>query len=136
MASFNPGTVLKSALGHRSARWVSTLVLCVLLSTSAVVLGGCNQMARFGIGTTPIEKILSNPSKFSEVTVRGQVVKKLGVLGKGVYEVKDRTGSVFVITGSGMPEMDAQVTVRGRVSEGVSLGGNNFAVTISEEERF
>jgi hypothetical protein len=105
-----------------------------LLLTS---LTGCDQAARIGIGTTPINQVLREPAKYQQtVIVRGQVVNQLGILGQGGYELKDDSGSIWVFTRSGIPTINSTVTIKGRVIEGVSIAGQNFAVTITEEQRF
>lgn len=110
----------------------------MLLSIGAIGLVGCNQLAKVGLGTTPIEKIVSNPSKYTEVTIRGKVVNRIGILGRGAYEVKDNSGSgsVWVLSSAGdLPAVDTTVTVKGTVSQGVSIGDKNLAITITEKQR-
>lgn len=110
-------------------------LLSGILAVSLVT--GCGQLARFGIGTTPIQQVVDNPPAYTNVTVRGQVVNTLGILGQGVYELKDDTGSLWVITGErGMPAISSTVTVRGEAAEGITLSGRNFGVTLTEKERF
>ncbi|MGF1574491.1 MAG: hypothetical protein ACFCU9_00895 [Cyanophyceae cyanobacterium] len=102
-----------------------------------LLLGGCGQLARFGLGNTPIQSVVSNPSAHTTVTVRGQVVNTLGILGQGFYELQDETGSLWVITGGqGMPVVNSTVTVRGTAAEGITISGRNFGVTLTEQERF
>lgn len=104
-----------------------------LLLTS---LTGCDQFAKLGIGTTPINEIIREPAKYKQtVIVRGQVVNQLGILGQGGYELKDDSGSIWVLTRSGMPTINSTVTIRGKVVEGVAIAGQNFAVTITEEKQ-
>ena len=102
-----------------------------------LLLGGCGQLARFGLGNTPIQSVVSNPSAHTTVTVKGEVVNTLGILGQGVYELQDETGSLWVITGErGMPVVNSTVTVRGTAAEGITISGRNFGVTLTEQERF
>ncbi len=104
-----------------------------LLLTS---LTGCDQFAKLGIGTTPINEITREPAKYKQtVIVRGQVVNQLGILGQGGYELKDDTGSIWVLTRSGIPSINSTVTIKGKVMEGVAIAGQNFAVTITEEQQ-
>ncbi len=104
-----------------------------LLVTS---LTGCDQAAKLGIGTTPINQIIREPAKYKQtVIVRGQVVNQLGILGQGGYELKDDSGSIWVLTRSGIPAINSTVTIRGKVMEGVAIAGQNFAVTITEEQQ-
>ncbi len=117
-------------------RRLFVIILSILLSISPLGLAGCNQLAKVGLGTTAIEKITTNPSQYTNVTIRGKVVNRVGILGRGAYEAKDNSGSVWVLTSSGdMPAVDATVTVKGTVSQGVSIGNQNLAVTIAETQR-
>jgi hypothetical protein len=70
-------------------RYLATIVLSTLLSLGTVGLTSCNQLAKVGVGTTPVEKIVGNPSQYTEVTIRGKVVNRVRILGRGAYELKD-----------------------------------------------
>lgn len=112
-------------------------ILASVLLVGTLGLAGCGPLARFGIGSTPIQTVVNNPAAHRNVTVRGQVVNTLGILGQGLYEVQDNTGSIWVVTGGqGMPLVNSSVTVRGEAAEGITISGRNFAVTINEKERF
>lgn len=115
--------------------WSTALLLSLMVGSVSVT--GCSQLARFGIGVTPIRQVVANPTQYSNVTVRGKVTQEFSILGKGAYQLEDSEGaSLWVITTIGTPPLEAMVTARGRAEEGFSLGGQNFAVTITEVERF
>jgi hypothetical protein len=115
--------------------WSTALLISV--TVSSISLTGCTQLTRFGIGVTPIRQVVANPSQYTNVTVRGKVTQEFSLLGKGAYQLEDSEGaSLWVITTIGTPPLDSRVTVRGRAAEGFSFGGQNFAVTIDEAERF
>ncbi|MGQ9836823.1 MAG: hypothetical protein ACUVRV_02355 [Cyanobacteriota bacterium] len=125
---------MNKQLGQRGRQGSLVLLLCLSL-----VLGGatgCGQLARLGIGTTPIATVAQNPSQHSNVWIRGQVVNQVGVFGQGVYELKDSTGSTWVITERGIPAMNSTVTVRGKAQEGITLGGRSFGISLLEAERY
>jgi len=118
------------------SRHLAAIVLGALLGMGTIGLTSCTQLAKVGVGTTPMEKIVSNPTKYTEVTIRGKVVNRVGILGKGAYELKDDSGSLWVLTsGNEMPAVGSTVTVKGTVSQGVSLGDKNLAVTLTEQQR-
>lgn len=128
--------VVSSRQAQRGARQQSwSLALCLLLGLGTVSLTGCNALARFGIGTTSIEAVVNNPMGHSDVIVRGEVTNQFGAFGRGVYEIQDKTGTLWVLTEAGLPSMHSTVTVRGTAAEGVSLGGRNFGVLFTESER-
>lgn len=113
------------------------LVLCAGLGLATLGLSGCNQLTRLGIGTTPIQKVVADPGQYEDVTVRGEVINKFSIIGNGAYQLQDQDGgTLWVITTAGTPPVGQPVTVRGKAAEGISLGGRNFGVTISEQERF
>lgn len=113
------------------------MVLCIGLGLTTLGLSSCNQLTRFGIGTTPIAQVVADPNQYQDVTVRGEVINKFSIIGNGAYEIRGQDeATLWVITNSGTPPVGQTVTVRGRAAEGLSLGGRNFGVTLSEQERF
>ncbi|MFS8892679.1 hypothetical protein [Synechococcus sp. O70.1] len=108
----------------------------VLLLCLSLALGGCSQLARLGLGITPIAQIEQDPSRYANVYVRGRVVNQIGAFGQGVYEIQDHSGSLWVLTDKGLPAMNSTITVRGKVQEGILLAGRRFGVSLVEVERF
>lgn len=108
---------------HLAPRW--TLV------ASLLVLAGCASV-------TPIRDLLDDPSRYDGKTVRirGEVRGAAGGLGVGAYEVKDKTGSLTVVSDQGdPPRSGATVGVKGKFQALLSLGIKSLAV-LREESRF
>jgi hypothetical protein len=85
-----------------------------------------------------IAKLNRDPGRYAgkEVTIAGRVTDSFGAMGHGVFQVDDGTGAMWVLAGQyGIPGADAKVAVTGRVEEGFSLGGRNFATILRETER-
>jgi len=85
-----------------------------------------------------IETINRDPGRFHgrEVTVAGRVVNSFALMGEGVYEIDDGTGRLWVFGGKdGVPGRSAGVAVTGRIEEGLSVGGRNFAMILRETRR-
>ncbi len=122
---------MKQRLGQSFHSGSLVILLCLSLA-----LTGCGQLARLGIGTTPIATVEQNPSRYTNVYVRGRVVNQVGVFGQGVYELQDNSGSIWVITDKGIPAMNSTVTVRGKAQEGITVGGRSFGVSLVEAERY
>ncbi len=122
---------MKQRLGQSFRSGSLVILLCLSLA-----LTGCGQLARLGIGTTPIATVEQNPSRYTNVYVRGRVVNQVGVFGQGVYELQDNSGSIWVITDKGIPAMNSTVTVRGKAQEGITVGGRSFGVSLVEAERY
>ena len=78
-----------------------------------------------------IADIEANPSRYydKEVAVAGTVQDSYGVsipvVGEslGVYKISDGTGSIWVVTRRSVPTKGTQLTVKGRVQNGVNYIG-------------
>lgn len=94
------------------------LRLYLLLITAGVVLflPGCEQKT--------IHSILLDPHRYAsqEVLVVGKVVTSYSVLDHGAYEVDDGTGTLWVISKTGVPREGARVAARGTIRDIFSLG--------------
>jgi hypothetical protein len=85
-----------------------------------------------------IESINRDPGRFHgrEITVVGRVVNSFAVMGQGVYEIDDGTGRIWVFSDKyGVPGRSGGVAVTGRIEQGFSLGGRNFATILRETRR-
>ena len=93
-------------------RWFSTV--CGLLL--AVSLVACRQ--------TTINKLLAEPQRYAndEVGLVGNVIKSASVLGHGAFQLDDGTGTIWVVSKSGVPRQGARVGVKGKVRDVVDLG--------------
>ena len=87
--------------------------ICIFM---ALAMTGCERKS--------INDIRADPSRYSnrEVVVGGNVVRSFSVLGKGVYEIDDGTGKLWVVSQTGVPRNGAQVLVKGTVRDGYNLG--------------
>jgi len=86
-------------------------------------------------GSVKIGRINSDPSAYYRQTVRieGRVVTSVGLLGTGGYQVDDRTGSIFVVSRTGVPSGGSRVVVTGTVVGGAQILGRTVATAIREE---
>jgi hypothetical protein len=103
----------------------------VLLAVGSLCLAGCPQR-------TTIDRINLDPGRFAgkEITIAGQVMNSFGAMGSGVFEVDDGTGHLWVFSERyGIPGREARVAVTGRVEQGFSFGGRNFATVLRETQR-
>src|SRR5213592_1578216 len=91
----------------------SVLVTLVLLM---LFLAGCEEKK--------INEIMADPQRYSnrEVGVVGNVVQSYSVVGKGVYQVDDGTGKLWVVSDKGVPRKGAREGVKGTIRDGFSLG--------------
>ena len=105
-----------------------TAILAVLLVSLGLV--GCER--------TKIGDITADPGRFKdkEVTVAGHVTKSFGVLGRGIYEIEDGTGHLWVLSETrGVPSKGAYVGVKGRIIPTVTFMGQNYATVMRENDR-
>ena len=107
-------------------------ILAILLVTMA--LTSCER--------TRIGDITADPGSFKnrEISVTGEVVQSVGAsvgsFSRGVYEISDGTGNLWVYSESrGVPSKGAHVGVKGRIAESVTILGRNYGTILQESQR-
>jgi hypothetical protein len=100
---------MRKRFGHY---WWALLVL----AGGVLFLPSCEQKT--------INQILVDPHRYAnqEVGVVGKVVRSYSVLGHGAYEVDDGTGTLWVISKTGVPREGARVAVKGTIRDAFNLG--------------
>jgi hypothetical protein len=107
---------------------VARLAPAIILALAACLVG-CSR--------TSIADINRDPGRFSgqEITIKGQSSNAFGGMGKGIYQVDDGTGRIWVFSDNfGVPGDGATVLVTGRVEQGISWGGRNFGIVLRETQ--
>jgi hypothetical protein len=105
------------------------LILAGVLLLGTLAASGCRD-------TTPIRDILDDPARFGTETLRiqGEVKESIGVLGTGVYELDDGTGTIAVVSkAGGVPRQGARVGVEGTVRPAFTLGSQTLTVFMEEK---
>lgn len=97
--------------------FIVRLALATVLCAAAVLSTGCYRRT--------ISQIMAEPGRYAEreVGIVGDVVQSYSVLGHGAYQVSDGTGKLWVVARHGIPRKGARVGVKGRIRDGVDLGG-------------
>jgi hypothetical protein len=92
------------------------LALMLIVASAAVGIAGCAGKS--------INHVLADPSRYRnrEIKVSGNVVNAYSVAGRGVYQIEDRTGRLWVASDRGVPHRGARVSVTGTIREGFNLG--------------
>jgi hypothetical protein len=106
------------------------LYIAVIVATVAV-LAACPPREN-------IARVDHDPGRFAgkEITLAGRVTNSFGAMGSGVFQLNDGTGAIWVFTDRfGMPGREAKVAVTGRIEEGFSFHGHNYAVVLRETQR-
>ncbi len=90
-----------------------------------------------GCGTTSIQNLLDEPSKYEGQTVRvaGSVTSSVGILGVGAYQIDDGTGKVTIVTQSGVPREGSKAGVEGKFHSAFTLGTQTAAVIVEERRK-
>jgi len=106
------------------------LVITIALAASVLLLSGCPPR-------TKISDIERDPGKYAnkDVTVAGRVTSSYGVLGSGMFQIDDGSGTMWVYSQNfGVPGNGSKVAVTGRISQGFSFGGRSFAIILRETQ--
>ena len=85
-----------------------------------------------------IGDITADPGRYmnKEVGVVGTVTQPIGAFGRGVYQVDDGTGRLWVFSnGRGVPSKGAKVGVKGHIMPTVTFLGINYATVMQESNR-
>ena len=87
---------------------------------------------------TKISDLNADPGRFmnKEVAVAGTVTQSIGALGRGIYQVDDGSGRLWVLaTSRSVPSKGAKVGVKGHVIPTVTFLGINYATVLQENDR-
>jgi len=97
-----------------------------VLAALVLVLAACESVT--------IGKLMADPSRYEGKTVhiQGTVDTSFGALGNGAYKVSDGTGSMWVISRTGIPGRGARVDVEGTIFQGAQLLGQSLGVALRE----
>ena len=83
-----------------------------------------------------VSEIKRRPEKYEnkQVSVRGKVVESVGIplVQKGVYQIDDGSGRIWVVSQNHRPSRGEKVSVKGEVKTGFSIGGHSFGIAIVE----
>ena len=86
--------------------------------------------------STPIGRIIENPRDYAgkTVVVSGKVKEVFGLVFVQYFILKDKTGSIPVVTHRPLPGVGAKLRVRGTVMEAFSLGDKQLVVLVEQEK--
>ena len=102
--------------------WAYFLVIVLLVS-------GCSFH-------TQISKIRYEPQKYEgrQISIKGKVSETLGLpfVQKGIYQVDDGTGKIWVVSQIRRPYRGEEVTVKGELKTGLSIHSQTFGMAIVE----
>ena len=73
--------------------------------------------------------------KDQQISIRGTVTETLTVPGVkiGVYQIKDSSGQIWVVSSGQIPKRGETVQVKGTVSTGIEVLGKKFGILIKQQ---
>ena len=98
---------------------------------SMLLLAGCPTSLK-------IADIEKDPGRYmnKQITVNGKVSSSYGVLGMGMFQLNDGTGSIWVLSENfGVPGQGTTVSVTGQLVQTASFGGKNYSNVLRETKR-
>jgi len=109
---------------------VKRFVYLIAVVVLGLALVACERMK--------IGDLNADPGRFmnKEVAVAGTVTQSIGALGRGIYQVDDGSGRLWVLTTNrSVPSKGAKVGVKGHVIPTVTFLGINYATVLQESDR-
>ncbi len=101
----------------------------ILFVIFVMVVSGCALHLR-------ISNIKDSPQKYQDrqVVIKGKVVETLSIpfVQKGMYQIGDGTGTIWVMSQERMPSRGEKVAVKGKVKTGFTVGERTFGTVIIE----
>ena len=95
----------------------------------AILVSGCAFRVR-------VSEIKRRPEKYEnkQVSVSGKVMETVGIpfVQKGVYQIDDGSGRIWVVSQKRRPSRGDKVSVKGEVKTGFSISGHSFGIAIVE----
>jgi hypothetical protein len=109
---------------------IITVLSIFILSMFATF--GCNRTTRIG-------DILANTSQYEgkDLTIRGTVGETvwLPLVGKGVYQLGDGSGNIWVVTSQPPPQKGQSISAKGKVQSAFSIAGQSYGTVLIETQR-
>lgn len=84
-----------------------------------------------------VADVKADPARYyrDEVVLQGTVSNSFGALNEGVYEIDDGTGKLWVLARRAVPSKGVRIATRGRIQQGLTFQGKNYAMLLVEEDR-
>ncbi|WP_421655548.1 hypothetical protein [Leptothermofonsia sp. ETS-13] len=96
------------------AFWVVGLAACGQ-SAQSVSEGRTSELVQTLVQTDAIQEIQRSPKPGTIVHLKGKVGSRVPLLEGMVYELKDATGTIWVLTKGQVPDQGDEVVIRGRL---------------------
>jgi len=119
---------------NKTANFCRLFILSLVFWT----MTGCDYLIYLGLASPQvitIEQInQKNKTKKTPVRVQGKVEKIVPLLGSSAYEIKDLTGSIWIISSNTLPPVGKQITVEAIPQyQEITIGSENLGGFYLEE---
>ena len=108
--------------------------IAVSLLIVVALFAGCTALDF--VSYTRIAQIRDNPESYADkqVRIKGRVMETLSIpfVRKGLFQVEDKTGSIWVISRDRMPVRGDDLVVKGKVKTGFNIAGRTFGAVVVE----
>lgn len=95
---------------------------------------GCGGLTPATVSITTIRDIQQNRGNHSTIYVKGKVENQAPFLGTGAYQVRDATGSIWVITTQALPNRGDEILLKGEVQyKSIPIAGQDLGEVYIEE---
>lgn len=100
------------------------------LLLAVIIIVGCTR-------DVTVAEIESDPESFygDRVALEGVAQDGYSASGFGIYELRDATGAVWVVSRTGTPDDGTPLRVVGRVNSPIELGPLQLGTHVAEDER-
>lgn len=113
---------------------ILTKIQTVRLGTITLLLGGLLGCSLLDNSTTDIADIQQNRNAYSTIYLKGVVEKSAPFLGSGAYELKDASGSIWVVRDRALPKQGDQITIKGKVEyQSIPIAGQELGEVYIKE---
>ena len=91
--------------------------------TLALAMAAALGLLTAACASTNVARLLAEPDRYNnrDVSLQGDVVESMSLLGAGAYKLDDGTGSIWVVSKSGVPRRGARVKARGKIRDVVDV---------------
>lgn len=120
----------------QSVRLGLGLLVLSLVSCSRVIPSGFSSLSLAPDQVTKIRVLQERQPTEKVVYVQGQVSRQVPLVNQQAYELKDATGSIWVVTQDDAPNQGQAVTIKGKVRyQSIPVGAKDLGEIYIEEQQ-
>ena len=105
----------RGLFGQKKRNKLTYLVIIIVLNINLI---GCDLLSSsnlwFGKSPIPINSI-ANKTENTTIYITGEVIKVAPLLGNNAYQVRDNTGSIWVINTGNLPSVGQNILIKSKI---------------------